>query len=169
MSIRVLKILLVVCIGLQALFYAISNLLNLDGAFGAMSYVFSMADHAYYPNPIGPVITWAPLIGVVLAVVIILEATVGILCFRGAWDMWRVRQADSAAFAASRHYAILGCGLAMVLWIGLFMAFGGAYLQMWQTETGIASLEGAFMYAVSSAVVLLFINQPEDPPRTPPL
>ena len=53
--------------------------------------------------------------------------------------------------------------IALVAWIGLFMAGGGAYLQMRQTETGIASLEGAFMYAVSSAVVLLFVNQPEDP------
>lgn len=49
------------------------------------------------------------------------------------------------------------------------MAGGAALLQMWQTQIGLGSLEGAFMYAVSSAVVLLFVNQPEEPARTAPL
>jgi predicted small integral membrane protein len=47
------------------------------------------------------------------------------------------------------------------------MALGGAYFQMWQTEGGGNSLEGAFMYAVSSAVVLLFVNQTEAPAPPP--
>ena len=162
-SIRMLKIALVAWIGLQALLYAINNLLNLDAAFGAMAYVFSMADHAYYSNSIGPVITWAPLIWLVLSIVIATEAYIGWYCFKSARYIWQARSGDVRSFALARRDAILGCGLAMVLWIGLFMAGGGAYLQMWQTETGIASLEGAFMYAVSSAVVLLFVNQPEDP------
>ena len=169
MSIRVLKILLVVCIGLQALLYAIQNVVNLDAAFGAVAYVFSMADHAAYPDHVGPAFTWAPLVWIALTLIIAGETLVGVLCFKGSWDMWRLRRADSATFATSRHYAILGCGAALLVWIGLFMALGGAYFQMWQTEVGIGSLEGAFMYAVSSAVVLLFVNQAEEPARTPPL
>jgi predicted small integral membrane protein len=169
MSIRILKIALVVCVGAQALLYGISNLLNLEGAFGAMAYVFSMADQEYYANPVIPPITWGPLVGLVLAVVIATEALIGLLCFKGALDMWQARRAESTQFASARHYAVLGCGLAMVLWIGLFMAGGGALLQMWQTQVGLGSLEGAFMYAVSSAAVLLFVNQPEEPARTAPL
>lgn len=165
MSIRILKVVLVICVGLQAMLYALGNLFNLDGAFGAMAYVFSMVEHEYYPNPIVPPITWAPLVGVVLAVVIAAEATIGLLCFRGGLDMWKARRAEMASFADSRRFAILGCGLALVLWIGLFMAGGGALLQMWQTQLGSGSLEGAFMYALSSAVVLIFVNQPEHPPH----
>lgn len=161
MSIRMLKIVLVVCVGLQALIYAISNLVNLDGAFGAVAYVFSMADHAAYPNHLGPPVTWAPLVWLALCTIIAGETMVGLLCFRGAFDMWRARRAPLAEFGRAKTNAILGCGLAMVVWIGLFMALGGAWFQMWQTEIGIGSLEGAFMYAISSGAVLLFVNQIE--------
>jgi predicted small integral membrane protein len=164
MSIRLLKIGLVICIGLQALLYALQNIVNLDAAYGAVAYVFSMADHAAYAAHVGPPVTWAPLIWVSLLAIIVGETLVGLLCFRGAWDMWRAREAAPGPFARATRYAVLGCGLALVVWIGLFMALGGAYFQMWQTEVGIASLEGAFMYAVSSAVVLIFVNQPEAPP-----
>jgi predicted small integral membrane protein len=167
MSIRLLKIGLVICIGLQALLYALQNVVNLDAAYGAVAYVFSMADHVVYPDHVGPPVTWAPLVWVSLAMIIVGETLVGALCFRGAWDLWRARRSDPASFAQARHYAVLGCGLALVVWIGLFMALGGAYFQMWQTEGGGNSLEGAFMYAVSSAVVLLFVNQPETPAPPP--
>jgi len=35
---------------------------------------------------------------------------------------------------------------------------------MWQTDLGINSLEGAFMYAMSSGLVWLIVNSPEDHP-----
>ena len=161
MSIRILKLVLVVCVGLQALIYATQNLFNLDGAFGAVAYVFSMADHVAYPNRIGPAVTWAPMVWLALVVVIAGEALAGLLCLKGALDMWRARRRPVAGFASAKTSAILGCGLALVVWIGFFMALGGAWFQMWQTKVGIGSLEGAFMYAVSSAVVLIFVNQPE--------
>lgn len=65
-----------------------------------------------------------------------------------------------AAFAQSKQWAIVGCGVAMAVWLGLFMAVGSAYFQMWQMELGISSLEGAFMYVVSSGIVLLLVNMP---------
>lgn len=163
-AIRILKILLVVAVGLQAGFYAISNLFNLDAAFGAVGYVLSMADQVVYDKPVLPGVTSPLLVGIALGIVITLEATIGVLCLAGAVRMWRERGGSVQEFAASRTLAVLGCGLAMLLWIGLFMAFGGALFQMWQTQIGLSSLEGAFMYAVSSAVVLLFVNQPETAP-----
>ena len=48
----------------------------------------------------------------------------------------------------------------MVVWIGFFVALGGAWFQMWQTEVGTGSLEGAFMFSMSSVVVLIFFDQP---------
>ena len=163
-AIRILKILLVIAVGLQAGFYAISNLFNLDAAFGAVGYVLSMADQTVYDTPVLPPISSPVLVGIALGVVIALEASIGLLCLAGAGRMWVQRKGTIEGFAASRTLAVFGCGLAMLLWIGLFMAFGGALYQMWQTQVGIGSLEGAFMYAVSSAVVLLFVNQPESAP-----
>lgn len=161
MSIRILKIILVLCIGLQALIYAIQNMVNLDGAFAAVAYVFSMVDHATYPDHLGPPVTWAPLIWLAVVTIISGETLVGVLCLKGALDMWRARREAAAGFIRAKTAAILGCGLAIVVWIGLFMVVGSAWFQMWQTEIGIGSLESAFMFAVSSAAVLIFVNQVE--------
>jgi len=163
MSIRLLKIVLVVCVGAQALFYAIQNVANLDAAYGAVAYVLSMGDHAVYPRHFAPAVTWSPLVWAALGVVIAGETLAGALCGYGAMSMWRARRATVESFRTASEPAILGCGVGVVVWLGLFMAIGGAWFQMWQTDGGRHSLEGAFMYAVSSAVVMLFVNQTESP------
>jgi len=164
MSIRLLKAVLVICVGLQALFYGLQNIVNLDAAYAVVSTVLSMADHGYYTHHFGPPITISVLIWIALAVIILAELVAGLLCLKGSFDMLRRRRGTAAEFTASKHYALLGCGVAVALWLGLFMAIGGAYFQMWQTELGINSLEGAFMYATSSGIVLLFVNMPDELP-----
>lgn len=51
--------------------------------------------------------------------------------------------------------------MAMVLWFGGFVVLGGALFQMWQTQVGLGSFDGAFTYAATSGLVLLFLNQPD--------
>lgn len=161
MPIRILKVILVICVGLQALFYALQNIVNLEAAHAVMSVVLSMADHEYYPNHFGPPVTGL-LVWVALWIVILGELSAGILCLKGSFDMFRRRRDTPAVFAHSKQWAVVGCGVAVAVWLGLFMAFGGAYFQMWQTDLGIASLEGAFMYVVSSGLVMLFVNMPDE-------
>ena len=163
MAIRLLKVVLVVCVGLQALFYALQNIVNLEAAHAVMSAVLSMANHEYYPNHFGPPVTGV-LVWVALWIVILVELLAAVLCLKGSFDMFRRRSDTPAVFAHSKQWAVLGCGVAVAVWLGLFMAVGGAYFQMWQTELGINSLEGAFMYAVSSGIVLLFVNMPDEAP-----
>lgn len=74
--------------------------------------------------------------------------------------MWRARHEAVTQFVRANTAAISGCGPAMVVWIGFFVALGGAWFQMWQTEVGTGSLEGAFMFSMSSVVVLIFFDQP---------
>lgn len=145
MPIRLLKAVLVICVGLQALFYGLQNIVNLDAAYAVVSTVLSMADHGYYTHHFGPPITISVLIWIALAVIILAELVAGLLCLKGSFDMLRRRRGTAAEFTASKQYALLGCGVAVALWLGLFMAIGGAYFQMWQTELGINSLEGAFI------------------------
>lgn len=76
--------------------------------------------------------------------------------------MKRNIRAAPAEFNAAKKFAIIGCGLALIVWFGIFQVLDGALFQMWQGETGIASFEGAFMYHAASALVLLFLNQPDD-------
>lgn len=126
-----------------------------------LSAVLTMADQSLYPSHFGPAITSPALINAALWTIISGELLVGILGLKGAFDMLMASGAIAEKFDASKKFAVLACGVAMIVWFSLFMAFGGAYFQMWQTQLGGGALEGAFMYAVSSGVILVFINQPD--------
>jgi len=100
MSIRLLKVVLVVCVGLQALFYGLQNIVNLEAAHAVMSVVLSMADHAYYPDHFGPPVTGV-LVWLALWIVILAELAAGLLCLKGSFDMARRLRGPAAEFTAA--------------------------------------------------------------------
>lgn len=157
-----LKVLLVLSIGLHALLYALQNLANLDQAHAALGYVISGAEHQAYPHTMffksgNPAVHWAALI-------LVLAGEFGVATFgiKGAWDMFAARKGPAAQFHAAKSAGLWAAGLALLTWFGLFMTFGGAFFQMWQTQVGTSSLEGAFMFASISAIVILFVYLTED-------
>lgn len=155
---RWLKILLVLCVALQGLFYALQNLANLDAARGFVGAVLTRADQAAYPDTFAFAIDSPALIGAALWAVIAGELLVGALGLKGVWDMARAR---GEAFEAAKLYAILACGVALLVWFGLFLVVGGAFFQMWQTDLGAASMAGAFQFSAMSGIVMLFVAMPE--------
>lgn len=163
--IRMSKIVLVVFVGLQGLFYGLNNIVNFKQAMSFVSGVLPMEGHAAYPNAFGPSITWPPLIVATLCAIILGELLVAGLSFKGAYDMVRARNGPSGLFNTAKTYAVLGCAMALIVWFGLFLAVGGAYFQMWQTDLGTAAMAGAFQYSVTSGLVLLFVNTPDTPPE----
>lgn len=94
-------------------------------------------------------------------VIILGEFLVGALSLTGAWHLWQARKGDGASFNSAKTYAILGAGMAMIVWFGGFVVLGGALFQMWQTQIGTGSFEGAFIYGATSAFILLFVNSPD--------
>lgn len=161
--IRILKSLLVLSIGLHALFYVLQNLANLDAAVGALAYVFSDADQTNYPNTLffyltDPVFAW-----IAAFAVFALEFAVAFFGIKGGWDLFRARNRPAEAFHEAKRAGVVAAGLALLTWFGIFMVWGGAFFQMWQTQAGLASLEGAFMFASISALVMLFVlHTPDD-------
>lgn len=158
MAIRILKIVLVVFVGLQGWFYVAGNIANWDSGVGAVGYVLAMQGHEVYSTHIFPSITNPLLVTIAFLTIVAGEFLIGALSLLGAWHLWRARNADAAAFNAAKTYAILGAGMAMVVWFGGFVVLGGALFQMWQTQVGAASFDGAFIYGATSALVLLFVN-----------
>lgn len=155
MPLRLLKIVLVLFVSLQALFYALQNLANLDQAYQFTGYVIGNAEHASYPSSLFPAITNPVLVWVALIVILVGEFIAGALAAKGAFDMWSCREASAAEFAQAQLFAIYGCMVSMIVWFGLFMVIAGAYFQMWQTAAGSASFNGAFQYFAASALVLI--------------
>ena len=88
MPIRYLKITLLMCVSLQALFYAIQNIANLDQAYASLAYVMSNVDHVSYPNSAFPAITSPILIWMALTLVLIGEFGAGFLSIKGSWDLF---------------------------------------------------------------------------------
>ena len=163
MLIRMSKIALVVFVGLQGLFSGLNNIVNFKQAISFVTGVLPMEGHAAYPNAFGPAITWPPLIVATLCVIIIGELLIAGLSFKGAYDMLRARNGPSGMFNMAKKYAVLGCAMALVVWFGMFLAVGGAYFQMWQTELGAAAMTGAFQYSMASGIILLFVQAPDVP------
>lgn len=159
---RITKAILVLLIGLHALFYALQNIANIDAAHYALNYVLSGADHEVYPRSAffklaNPVLAW-----LALATVLVGEFAVAFFGIKGGLDLFRARSASSAEFHAAKKAGIVAAALALLVWFGLFMTFGAAFFQMWQTQLGTGSMEGAFMYAMASALTILFVVLTED-------
>jgi predicted small integral membrane protein len=160
--IRLLKSALVLFIGLHALFYALQNIANLAAAHGALVYVLSGADHEIYPATLffrlnNPAFAWAAL-----ALVLIGELAVAYFGIKGGWDLFKARESSSEEFHSAKRNGIIAASIALLVWFGFFMSFGAAFFQMWQTQAGAGSMEGAFMYAVASAVTMMFVTVTED-------
>lgn len=159
---RIIKALIVLFVGLHALFYALQNFANLSAAHGALVYVMSGADHEVYPATLfftssNPIAAWAAL-----ALVLVGEFAVSFFGIKGGWDLFAARSGTPEAFHAAKRSGIIAAGLALLVWFGLFMSFGAAFFQMWQTQVGTGSMEGAFMYAMASAIAVLFVCLTDD-------
>jgi len=162
LSLRFVKICLGLVLGLMALTYAVQNLANLEQAHGAVAYVLAGPDHQVYPEsalprPTSPTLAWVAL-GVILA----LEFLTALVLLKGAWNLWRARAEDAMGFDQAKHTLMLGAGLGMLVWFGLFHFIGGAVFQQWQTEAGSTSLQGAFWYGAIMALTAVFVAATPD-------
>ena len=156
--IRYLKIALAAFASLFCLFYALQNIANLGSAEWFVGAMTAMEGHEAYPNTFAFAIKSPLLIKVMLWIIILLELLAGVLCAKGAVDLLRRRNASSAEFNAAKTCALAGSGLAVIIWFGIFGAFGGAFFQMWQGEAGVNALRDASFYALQHAAVWLMIR-----------
>jgi predicted small integral membrane protein len=162
MALRIIKILLSLMLSLLALFYVTQNVVNLEQAYGAVAYVLGNVDHVVYPESFGPAITATPLVWAAVFTIIGLEYLTGFVLLKGTFDLWRARGGDAMAFEAAKRWTLVGAGIGMLVWFGLFHVLGGALFQQWQTEVGDGSLTGAFWYGAIMALVALYIAQTPD-------
>jgi len=111
-----------------------------------------------YPKSVVPPVTQPVLIWAVLLIVLGLEFACAALTGFGAWSMWKKRDASSKEFAAAKKHALNGLGVAVVIWLLLFGTLGAAVFQMWQTQIGTGSFNGAFQFTVYGLLLFGLIS-----------
>ncbi len=159
---RYLKVMFVGLVSLMCLFYGAQNVANLDACYQAFAYVLGAVDHQVYSNQVVPAIQSPAIVWLALTVVVGLEFATGLLAAKGAWDLWSARNAPGQEFNAAKAYALVACGLGIFVWMGLFAVFGGALLMMWQTDVGRGSLENAFQFFGTCALIFLIVSSSDD-------
>ncbi|MGR3319246.1 MAG: DUF2165 family protein [Candidatus Anammoxibacter sp.] len=161
MSIRYLKIILVIFVGLTGLLFFAGNIANWNAGRELVGYVLSMEGHEIYGFHIFPPVTNSALVTIAYLLILVGEFLVGALSLKGAWDLWSVRKGSADVFNASKTYSVLGTGMAMIVWFGGFIVIGGVLFQMWQTKIGAGSFHDSFIFAVMGGLVLLFVSNPD--------
>ena len=152
---------LVVFVGLSAVLLVAGNIANWNAGLGTVGYVLSMEGHEVYGSHIFPPVTKPALVTIAFLLILAGEILVGALSLKGAWDLWSARTGSADAFNAAKTYAVMGTGMAVVVWFGGFVVIGGVLFQMWQTEIGHGSFADAVILAAAGGLVLLFVNSPE--------
>lgn len=158
MTIRHFKCLFVLLLALMCLIYAFQNIANIDACYQAIAYVLSMQEHTVYPDSIMPTIEASFLVWLVVILIISTEIVAGLVLLKGTWDLWSARLADAMTFNRAKKYALIGASIGIIVWFGYFAVFGGALMQMWQTQAGSTSLSGAFQYFSSCVFIWLIVN-----------
>ncbi|MFC0445205.1 DUF2165 family protein [Pseudidiomarina halophila] len=162
MTLRWIKVLLVLSMGVMCLFYALQNLANLEAAYYFVASVFTMADHEYYPNTFAFAVNNEILIQVSTWVIILLEMLAGLLFLFATWQLIQQRNAPAEIFQKAKSMTFIAAGVATLVWFGLFHAIGGAFFQMWQTPLGDSAFKGSFTYFASILLITFFVNLRED-------
>ena len=157
--IRWLKIALAAFVSVFCLFYALQNIVNHSQAMWFVQTMVSMQGHEAYPDSIIPAVRSPIIVGVMLWIIILLELTAGYLAGKGAFDMFMARNADPETFNASKTNALAGALVGVLLWFGIFGAFGGALFQMWQVEAGLNALRDAGMFSIQLGVVWMILKR----------
>ena len=157
-----IKIAIAAFVALFCIFYALQNIVNLQAGHGFVALMASMADHVGYPRHFGPAVTSSTLVWLMLAIIIAGELLAGTLAARGAFDMWRSRNSDADTFNGAKTYAIAACGVAILVWYGVFQAIGGAYFQMWQTEAGQGPFTHSAMFGIQHAALWVVLGLKDD-------
>lgn len=159
--VRYMKILLVSLMAIFAFLVALNNITDYNSNFMFVQHVLSM-DTTFEGNALmwrSLEANWVHHLGYWL--IIITESAVSILCFAGAYGMYVQRNAVARYFNAAKILACWGLTLGIALWFGGFMAVGGEWFVMWQSQIWNGQ-EAAFRFysALFGTLIVLLLPEP---------
>jgi predicted small integral membrane protein len=161
MVVRLSKILLMAAIALWLALVAFGNLTDYGSNWPFVQHVLAM-DTIFPDAGIHYRAIASPrLQRIAYALIIAVETVAAVLCWLGAWRLWRARKAGGASFHRAKRLGVLGITTGMLLWLAGFLAVGGEWFGMWMS-TQWNGLESAFRFVVVLLVALVYLGQREE-------
>jgi predicted small integral membrane protein len=93
--------------------------------------------------------------------IIVWETACALLCWIGALHCFRARDETSRIFHQAKTVAIVGLTLVLLLFIVAFLAVGGEWFLMWQSQTW-NSQPAAFRMIGTAGIILIFVSLPDE-------
>jgi predicted small integral membrane protein len=160
MTLRAIKILLVLGV---AIFYSLvvfNNITDYSSNYEFVRHVMMM--DTTFPGNNG---MWraihTPLLHTIFYLSIIAwEAITMLLCWWGGFRMGQALRATAAIFHRAKRVSIAGLTLSLLMWLVVFLSFGGEWFLMWQSKTWNGQ-DAAFRMFTVVGIVLLIVVQPD--------
>jgi len=159
-AIRLVKTVMVASLALFALLTAYNNVADYGSNYAFVRHTLTMdttfPENALKGRAIHSPVAWT----LAYWLIILIEATVGIVLAFATWRLARTVR-HPAVFNAAKAYVVIGIGLGFLLWFTGFMVIGGEWFGMWQSKdwNGVPS---AFRFDVVLLVVAVFLMQRDE-------
>lgn len=161
MLVRYCKMVMVLGLSLFAFLVTFNNLTDYNSNFEFVKHVLSM-DTTFEGNAamwraITDERAWHAAYWALIAA----EGATFLLLLAGGLRLLAARSATAAEFQAAKGLAMAGATLGFLVWFVGFMAIGGEWFLMWQSEAWNGQ-QAAFRFYMSILAVLIFVMLPDD-------
>ena len=160
MMTRFAKMLLLAGLALFYTLVVLDNLTDFNSNFQFVRHVLSM-DTTFsgnrgmwraLPSPVWHLAFYLCIIG--------WEIATTILLWLGVAELLRAARLPASKFNSAKRVPMVALTLSLLMWLVAFLAVGGEWFLMWQSQTWNGQ-EAAFRNFAVVALVLLFLAQPE--------
>ena len=158
---RTSKILLVSGIALLFTLVVFNNLTDFYSNYQFVQHVLSMDSTFPGNHGLWRAITWPAAHLTFYISIIAWEIATALLLWWGGIRLLRARRQANGEFHRAKGIAVLGLTASMLMFLVAFLAIGAEWFLMWQSHIWNGQ-EAAFRMFALSAMVLIFLMQPEN-------
>ena len=156
LPIRISKVVFITAIAIFLSLVVFNNITDYWSNFNFVKHVLSM--DTTFPGNTG---MWRSIDKpwvhhVFYLLVIIAEILAAFFCWKGAVRLYQSRK-DASVFKAQKKWAVYGLTLGIIIWFVGFVAVGGEWFLMWQSEDW-NGLDVAYKIVIAMSVTLVYLN-----------
>lgn len=160
MIVRLSKLTLLAAVALFMTLVAIGNITDYGSNWQFVQHVLSMDTTFRSPNLMWRAIADPMVQTLAYLLIILVEAASALTLWFGCLRLWARRRDGAGRFNDGKDAAVAGLTLTMLLWGLGFIAIGGEWFAMWQSQDWNGQ-DAAFRFLAFSGIVLIYLVQPD--------